>query len=163
AVDPTRPLPEGISLDDLRPHASTLAWDGARLAWDDPDFGRFPLELDTLPTPDATNRLISRSGESARAAKRVEVSFDFIAPTPDAWWSKDSRSGIDVPLGKAGATKRQHLTLGHGTSQHVLIAGRTGSGKSTLLHALVTNLALNYSPDEVDLYLIDFKKGVEFK
>jgi hypothetical protein len=31
------------------------------------------------------------------------------------------------------------------------------------LHALITNLALNYSPDEVELYLIDFKKGVEFK
>ena len=44
-----------------------------------------------------------------------------------------------------------------------LIAGRTGSGKSTLMHALITNLALNYSPDEIDLYLIDFKKGVEFK
>ena len=43
------------------------------------------------------------------------------------------------------------------------IAGRTGSGKSTLMHALITNLALNYSPDEIDLYLIDFKKGVEFK
>ncbi len=68
-----------------------------------------------------------------------------------------------MALGKAGATKRQHFTLGHGTSQHVLIAGRTGSGKSTLMHALITNLALNYSPDEIDLYLIDFKKGVEFK
>src|SRR6185437_779439 len=39
----------------------------------------------------------------------------------------------------------------------------TGSGKSTLLHALITNLALQYSPDEVELYLVDFKKGVEFK
>ena len=45
----------------------------------------------------------------------------------------------------------------------MLIAGRTGSGKSTLMHALITNLALCYSPDEIDLYLIDFKKGVEFK
>jgi hypothetical protein len=43
------------------------------------------------------------------------------------------------------------------------VAGKTGSGKSTLLHALVTNMALIYSPDEVELYLIDFKKGVEFK
>src|SRR5207302_10138506 len=67
------------------------------------------------------------------------------------------------PLGRAGATKRQHLQLGRGTSQHVLIAGKTGSGKSTLLHALITNLSLLYSPDEVELYLIDFKKGVEFK
>src|SRR5262249_36616137 len=40
---------------------------------------------------------------------------------------------------------------------------KTGSGKSTLLHALITNAALRYSPDELELYLIDFKKGVEFK
>ncbi|MCG8450225.1 MAG: ATP-binding protein, partial [Pirellulales bacterium] len=40
---------------------------------------------------------------------------------------------------------------------------KTGSGKSTLLHALITNLALHYSPSEVEFYLVDFKKGVEFK
>ena len=28
---------------------------------------------------------------------------------------------------------------------------------------MITNLALWYSPDQVELYLIDFKKGVEFK
>jgi hypothetical protein len=66
-------------------------------------------------------------------------------------------------LGRAGATQRQCLDLGKGTAQHALIAGKTGSGKSTLLHALITNLSLLYSPDEVELYLIDFKKGVEFK
>jgi len=45
----------------------------------------------------------------------------------------------------------------------MLIAGKTGSGKSTLLHVMVTNLALWYAPDQVELYLIDFKQGVEFK
>jgi hypothetical protein len=45
----------------------------------------------------------------------------------------------------------------------VLVAGKTGSGKSTLLHVIVTDLALRYSPDEIEVYLIDFKKGVEFK
>jgi DNA segregation ATPase FtsK/SpoIIIE-like protein len=45
----------------------------------------------------------------------------------------------------------------------VLISGKTGSGKSTLLHVLIVNLAMRYSPDEVELYLVDFKKGVEFK
>src|SRR5947209_596371 len=45
----------------------------------------------------------------------------------------------------------------------VLVAGKTGSGKSTLLHVLITQLAMFYSPREVELYLIDFKKGVEFK
>ena len=70
---------------------------------------------------------------------------------------------ISVPIGRAGATKRQLFELGKGTAQHALIAGKTGSGKSTLLHVLITNLASTYSPDEVELYLIDFKKGVEFK
>src|SRR5439155_1583238 len=91
------------------------------------------------------------------------VPFDFIAAPPEQWWMTDSRGGIDVALGRVGATKRQHLRLGKGPAQHALIAGKTGSGKSTLLHALITNLALLYSPEEVELYLIDFKKGVEFK
>jgi DNA segregation ATPase FtsK/SpoIIIE-like protein len=45
----------------------------------------------------------------------------------------------------------------------VLVAGKTGSGKSTLLHILITNAALRFSPDELELYLIDFKQGIEFK
>ena len=45
----------------------------------------------------------------------------------------------------------------------VCVTGVSGSGKSTLLHALITNLGLMYSPDEAELYLIDFKEGVEFQ
>jgi S-DNA-T family DNA segregation ATPase FtsK/SpoIIIE len=165
AADLSKPLPSPFQLDELRPYCAHLAWDHARagLAWHDADFGQYPIALDPPPAPDFATRQIQKVGLAAKNAKRVEVPFEFIGPSDGAWWTRDSRAGIDVPLGKAGATKRQHFTLGHGTSQHVLIAGRTGSGKSTLMHALITNLALNYSPDEIDLYLIDFKKGVEFK
>ncbi len=163
AVDPTKPMPNEFRLDDLRSSCAHLTWNGTGLVWDDPDLGHWPLTLDPPPPAEFATRQIQKVGAAAKDARRVEVPFDFIAPAPDAWWSRDSRAGIDVPLGKAGATRRQHLALGQGTSQHVLIAGRTGSGKSTLMHALITNLALNYSPDEIELYLIDFKKGVEFK
>lgn len=163
ARDLDRPLPFGLSAEALRQNATPLAWDGRKLNWADADFQAHPLTLDAPPSGEAATRLIQKLGAAARDAKRVEVPFDFIAPSVGDWWKLDSRGGIDIPLGKAGATKRQHLTLGKGTSQHVLVAGRTGSGKSTLLHALIVNIALNYSPDEVELYLIDFKKGVEFK
>ncbi len=144
-----------------RPSSSLLP--PSEFVWKDPDFGRFPLTLDGPPGDEFCTRVLQQIGEKAREAKRVEVPFEFIAPADQRWWAGDSRSGIDVALGRAGATKRQHLRLGHGTNQHVLIAGKTGSGKSTLLHALITNLALVYSPEEVEVYLVDFKKGVEFK
>jgi hypothetical protein len=163
AADLSKPLPSGFTLADLEPYCDRLKWNGRGLIWDDPDFGPHPLALDDQPQGEVATRQIRKVGAAAKDAKRVEVPFEFIAPPAPAWWTRDSRDGIDVPLGKSGATKRQHLALGEGTSQHVLLAGRTGSGKSTLMHALITNIALNYSPDEIDLYLIDFKKGVEFK
>jgi hypothetical protein len=163
SVDNKQQLPTGMQMKDLEPHCVNLIWRDGRLHWREPRFGRFPLALDEPPDPERFTRLMHRVGDLARDANRVEVPFEFIAPSADRYWTSDSRSGIDVPLGRAGATKLQHLKLGKGTSQHVLIAGKTGSGKSTLLHALITNTALRYSPDEVELYLIDFKKGVEFK
>jgi hypothetical protein len=163
SVDVNQPLPQGFALSDLEQPGVTLLWEDQRFTWQDDDFGNFPLELDAPPPEALCTNVLQTVGDKAREAKRVEVPFEFVAPPPEQWWAGDSRSGINVPLGRVGATKRQHLRLGHGTSQHVLVAGKTGSGKSTLLHALISNLSLAYSPDEVELYLVDFKKGVEFK
>jgi hypothetical protein len=165
SVDLKQQLPSGCQLKDLEPHCLNLAWSPreGRFQWRDRDFARFPPTLDTPPEAETFNRLLHDYGQRAKDAHRVEVPFEFIAPAASDYWAQDSRDGVDVPLGRAGATKLQHLKLGKGTAQHVLIAGKTGSGKSTLLHALITNAALRYSPDELELYLIDFKKGVEFK
>lgn len=48
------------------------------------------------------------------------------------------------------------------TVPHYLIGGRTGSGKSNLLHNLILSASLRYSPEELKIFLIDFKDGVEF-
>jgi hypothetical protein len=162
-VDPSQPLPPGFSIEELRQPGVHLVWQNGRYAWEDEDFGRYPFRLDGPPSADLMTRTLQEVGRRAKQASRVEVPFEFIVAPAERWWAADSRSGIDVPLGRAGATKRQHLRLGQGTAQHVLIAGKTGSGKSTLLHALITNLSLLYSPREVELYLVDFKEGVEFK
>ena len=130
---------------------------------DDADLSRWPLQIDPPPAAEEFGRIVRLAGEMARSVRRVEVPFERVMPAPEAYWTSSSRAGLDIPVGRAGATKLQHLRLGKGTSQHVLIAGKTGSGKSSLLHALITNAALHYTPDEVEFYLIDFKKGVEFK
>lgn len=163
SFDQSQELPRGFRADDLNKHATMLEWrdHGFRLA--DPDLSQWPLTLDAPPPSDVFGQIVRLAGQHSRDVRRVEVPFERVAPTADKFWTSDSRSGIDVAIGRAGATKLQQMRLGKGTSQHVLIAGKTGSGKSTLLHALITNLALHYSPTEVEFYLIDFKKGVEFK
>jgi S-DNA-T family DNA segregation ATPase FtsK/SpoIIIE len=163
SVDEREPLPTGCTIPDIEVNSTILAWREGRFVWKDLDFGGFPLALDQPPPDETLTRLVQQAGEAAKDANRVEVPFDIVAPDPSRYWTESTSEGIDLPLGRVGATKFQSLRLGRGTSQHVLIAGRTGSGKSTLLHALITNAALRYSPDEVELYLIDFKKGVEFK
>lgn len=42
------------------------------------------------------------------------------------------------------------------------VMGAAGSGKSTLLHTLICGILANYHPDEVELWLMDFKM-LEFK
>src|SRR5581483_7367935 len=134
-----------------------------QFGWQREPFDAFPLTLDEPPPAAQVTEMLQTAGQYAVDAGRVELPFEVIAPAAADFWTSSTRAGIDVPLGRAGATRLQTMKLGQGTSQHVLVAGKTGSGKSTLLHALITNLALRYSPDEIELYLIDFKQGVEFK
>jgi hypothetical protein len=163
SVDGNQPLPRDFDLADLERAGANLVWESGSFQWRDEDFGNFVLRMDRAPEEAFVNRVLVQVGEAARDAHRVEVPFEFIAPAAEKWWSGSTSKAISVPLGRAGATRRQLLELGKGTSQHALVAGKTGSGKSTLLHALITNLGLIYSPEEVELYLVDFKKGVEFK
>ena len=163
AYDPRQPLPAGIDIEDISAGSLHLVFEHGRYAIKDPLLNRFSLTLDEPPEETLLTEVMHKVGRAGRESARVEIPFESIAPTPEKTWSLDSSEELAVPMGRTGATRLQFLRLGHGVSQHVLIAGKTGSGKSTLLHVMITNLALWYSPDEVELYLIDFKKGVEFK
>ncbi|PZS04327.1 MAG: hypothetical protein DLM69_02020, partial [Candidatus Chloroheliales bacterium] len=162
-VDTEQPMPHGFVIADLERTATVIKHDGSRFVWDDDDFRDCQLELDSPPEPAMFDRIIKAVGEGAKSASRVEVPFESIAPPPAEWWQANSSAGLSVSIGRKGATGQQLFELGKGTAHHALVVGKTGSGKSTLLHVLITNLALKYSPQEVQLYLIDFKQGVEFK
>ena len=157
------PLPGGTHLDELEQHSVTLVKRDGRFTWKDEVFKQFPLTIDDPPAEENLTELLDVVGRHAKDANRVEVPFASIAPRPEQYWTSSAKDEVRVPIGRLGATRLQTLRLGRGVAQHALIAGKTGSGKSTLLHVLVTNLALWYHPSEVEFYLVDFKKGVEFK
>ncbi|MFM7148989.1 MAG: FtsK/SpoIIIE domain-containing protein, partial [Gemmataceae bacterium] len=161
-LDRSYPFPRELSLPDLEKAALNLDWKNNFFHLRDEDFANHPLHF--CPVPDSyLDAMLNQWGEGAKKARRVEVPFEFIAPPLQELWRDSSQEGVRVAIGRSGATRKQFLDLGSGTSQHVLIAGKTGSGKSSLLHALITNLALHFSPEEISLYLVDFKKGVEFQ
>jgi len=153
----------GIDLAELRSRSLCLQHREGRFSVASHGMQGLPFEPELPPAAERLIPLLRRIGKAAKEGSKVEVPFEMIAPKPDALWSASTATSVQVPLGRTGATRLQTMTLGVGTSQHALIAGKTGSGKSTLLHALITSLALWYSPDEVEFYLVDFKKGVEFK
>ena len=55
----------------------------------------------------------------------------------------------------------QHFVMGVRGIHHGLVGGDVRMGKTNLLHVLISQLALRYPPEELQLYLLDFKE-VEF-
>jgi len=74
----------------------------------------------------------------------------------------NSSECLEIPIGN-GYKGLVNVEFGTGTSHHMIVAGATGSGKSTLLHTMILSLITKYSPEEINLYLMDFKSGTEFK
>lgn len=147
---------------ELEDNSVLVESDNGRFIWRDPLFQQGDLELDTPPEPETLQRLLGELGKHAKSASRVEVPFDRVVPAADDWWSSTTARGITVPIGRHGASKIQTLELVD-ASPHALMVGQTGSGKTTLMHVIITALALHFSTDEIELYLVDFKGGVGFK
>ena len=78
-------------------------------------------------------------------------------------FSGKSIESLKIPCGfiTTGGTEFE-LEIGD-RYPHYLIGGTSGSGKSNLLHTIITSACWRYSPEELRVYLLDFKEGVEFK
>ncbi len=161
--DLRQPPPDPALDGELRRACMRVAIDGKSVRLLDWPAGATAVTFDPPPTDEDATTLIHRIGRASIDSNRVEVPFSHIAPAAGAYWQLDTTAELRVPIGRTGAKKLQMLAIGKGTRQHMLVAGKTGSGKSTLFHVIITNLALWCSPEQVEFYLVDFKKGVEFK
>lgn len=161
--------PYGVDVGTLRPFSVEVRLSGpglARLALTEHGQG-VAISPDKAPAPQVLTRIVEEHGKGSLEAAEVKVPYEklFALANIDAAqnWRRSSVDGVEAPLGPMGAKKLQMLKLGVGLAHHGLIVGRPGSGKSNLLHVFITSIARLYSPEEVQFYLIDFKKGVEFK
>lgn len=108
-----------------------------------------------------SKKFVDEYHKAAEIIKNKGLSFsDILAPE---LFTADSAHVLDIPIGVGDEDAIVSLRLGEGTSHHGLIGGGTGGGKSTLLHTIIMSSMLHYSPDQLHLYLMDFKGGTEFK
>ena len=65
------------------------------------------------------------------------------------------KPSLMIPLGvnKQGVLEQVEIT--DKPWQHILVAGHCGSGKSTYLHTVLGSVLLNYSAEQVDMWLSD--------
>lgn len=113
-----------------------------------------------LPSSNQMDQIIATLKKGIKNADKVVIGIEKVS---DAESTDTTKDGIRIPIGIHGANEVQYLTLGVGGSHHALIAGVAGSGKSSLLHTIILRSLTQYSPDELSIYLVDFKRGVEFK
>jgi DNA polymerase III delta prime subunit len=73
----------------------------------------------------------------------------------------ESTKCVSIPFAVDSGKHLVSLELGGTQSVNALLSGRTGSGKSTTLHMIISSIVMNYHPDDVELWLVDYKK-VEF-
>ena len=119
------------------------------------------IQIPHVPSSDKMQQFIAAYGEKMENVKKQGIYLSNILQEP--FFEGDSADKLEIPIGVGEADKIVSLTMGERQSHHGLIAGATGSGKSTLLHTIIMSSMFRYSPDELQLYLMDFKSGTEFK
>ncbi|WP_407567081.1 FtsK/SpoIIIE domain-containing protein [Polymorphospora sp. A560] len=142
-----------VRLDDSAarvgdPPGQPFSTDGSGLA--------APVTLDGDPPAGSVRAL----AEHLAAATRQHSTTDFTDLLPPRRWTESSLTGLRTVVGRSG---RQPVTLAFDdATPHWLVGGRTGSGKTVFLLDVLYGLAARYGPDQLSLYLLDFKEGVSF-
>ena len=118
-----------------------------------------PVYLDPDPPMELVDRVCQELG--AQFAQRGAVHLLDLLPDPDhGWWAESSAAGLTVTAGISGETPiGLHFA---DLTPHWLVGGRSGGGKTAFLIDVLYGLCTRYDPEELALYLLDFKEGVSF-
>ncbi|MEV6298474.1 FtsK/SpoIIIE domain-containing protein [Actinoplanes sp. NPDC051861] len=120
--------------------------------------GDLEIRLDPPPPAERIAAFCQSTAERLRADPGPARLSDL---EPAKLWAESSRHGLSAPIGDSTDGTLVEVPLGD-DPPHALIGGPSGSGKTNLIHAWLGSLATRYGPEELALYLLDFKEGVSF-
>lgn len=125
-------------------------------------YRKFKLTLDTTFLDDIENILEYIKAKEIVTKKIECVNLIDCIPANNYWWKRNSAAELSIPFGVTPNSDVVNLSITQTSGKNVAVAvGISGSGKSVFLNTIITSAAIHYSPNEIDLYLIDFS-GVEF-
>jgi hypothetical protein len=112
-----------------------------------------------LPRAEVIAACRAVADEHERWRSRV-ATFAEVLPHKDKWGTDSSRTELCALIGFDEGVP--HALKLADASPHALIGGPSGSGKTNLLLTWICSLTTRYRPEELELYLLDFKEGVSF-
>ena len=125
-------------------------------------YEKFSFEF-PIQTGIAISKEVAEIIEEAKKSAVITIPFRQIECTKQMW-TDEATENIVFKLGKSGLDTIS-VCIGDKVMQHhnILISGAVGKGKSNLLEVMIHSLCWRYSPQELELYLLDFKDGLTFK
>ena len=122
-----------------------------------------PYEFNSFDLPIQTTENIIQAFEKIKTKGLMWKEFINRALPEDELWKGCADEFIELDVGFEGGdpSKFKPYTVGNTGDIHAVCVGGTGAGKSVFLNNLIANVCRKYPPNEVNLWLVDFK-GVEF-
>ncbi|WP_080800184.1 FtsK/SpoIIIE domain-containing protein [Arabiibacter massiliensis] len=134
------------SLRAVKEHCAVLSDAAGALSIDVAE-GRFPV------------RLLDETAIPRRFIDEAPALWRGRAFEEDAVQEKgtDGSQGIVIPFGTTDAGREACLEFGVDYA-HAIVTGAPGAGKSVFLHNVVESACSRYSPEELTVWLVDYKK-----
>ena len=130
------------------------------------NYGNYTKDADIRCTPILDNPILAKAcfkyiNEGAELPQVVAASVDHDKMLSGGFTPIDK--AMVIPVGSSENGDLVDFTLDTVSHIHCFIIGQSGTGKSVFLHDVIIGAMAKYSPEELELYLMDFKiGGVEF-
>ena len=130
------------------------------------NYGNYSNDAFIRCTPILDNPILAKAcfnyiNKGAEAPKIAAVNVDHNKMLGGDFTPIDK--SIVIPVGSTDKGELVDFTLDTISHIHCFIIGQSGTGKSVFLHDVIIGAMSKYSPEELELYLMDFKiGGVEF-